>query len=56
MRITIETDDAGVTTLTVDGEPHLFAHENAEVGRCQAFIAAGHALAEGEEPPAEPAA
>ena len=53
MIITIATSAEGVTTLTVDGEPHEFRHEDAEVGRCQAFIAAAHALADGEDVPAE---
>lgn len=43
MHITIETDEAGATTLTVDGETHEFA---GEVGRVQAFHAAAHALAD----------
>lgn len=56
MRITIETDDAGVTTLTVDGEQHSFTHVDTDVGRVQAFIAAAHVLADPDAPEAEPTA
>ena len=53
MRIVIETSDAGVTSLEVDGEIHEFHHVDADVGRVQAFHAAAAALAEGEDAEAE---
>lgn len=43
MLLSIETDDAGVTTLTVDGAAQEFAGED---GRVFAFLAAASALAE----------
>lgn len=46
MRIVIETSDAGVTSLEVDGEIHEFHHADAGLGRVQAFHAAAAALAE----------
>lgn len=57
MRIVIETSPAGVTTLEVDGAIHEFHHEDADIGRVQAFHAAAAALAEAEHAePSEPPA